>query len=361
MLRTTTSAIALLSLLSLPALADESFKPSISGEVAIEVQNDHNYKSDDADAEQNELFTLTETTVVLEALPGLKVVAHGVLEPVEDPEAREDRVFEDHGLFMEELFLEYAHETNFGGLGLKAGKFNVDFGRGWDATPGVYGTEFAEDGYEITERVGFEGAIDLKTEHYGAHRMTLATFFADTSGLSSSTIQDRPIVKKADGGASNTEDFSSYALGLGGDVPGVMSLTYHLGFISQAGGDGSTADETGYAAALMYEIPVTEDLSINPFVEAVQQNSTGAVDGTDTTHLTGAVEATWKGWNTAVAYTDRTTETSGAPDTDDHQFQVSAGYEFENGLGLNVGWKQREESGIQSETVGALATYTIAY
>jgi len=361
MLRKTLSAVAVLSFLGLPAVADDAFTPRISGEIGIEVQNDNTYQSDDTDAEQNELANETEATVVLEALEGLKLVAHGVFESVEDPDPREDRAFADQGAYLEELFLEYTHETSFGGLGVKAGKFNIDFGRGWDVAPGLYGAEFAEDNYELTERIGLEGAIDLTTEQFGAHRLTLATFFADTTGLSSSVIQDRPIVKIEDGGASNTEDFSSYAVGLSGDILAVDNLSYHLGYLVQAGGVASTADETGYAAALMYEIPVTETLSINPFVEAVQQNDAGAIDGTDTLSLTGAVEVTFEGWNTAVAYTDRATQTSGAPDADDYQVQISAGYEFENGFAFDVGWREFEESTIKSQVVGALASYTIVF
>jgi len=38
-----------------------------------------------------------------------------------------------------------------------AGKLNVGFGVVWDKTPGLYGTDFEEDGYETSERIGVIG------------------------------------------------------------------------------------------------------------------------------------------------------------------------------------------------------------
>src|SRR5690606_32209453 len=113
----------------------------ISGNVWMELQNDKSYRSDDPANERNDLYTKIEpeVTVSVPSLPGLSFTAHGVLEPVADPEPGDSRVFEDHGFFVEEIYASYRR----GAFGVRAGKLNPAFGIAWDQAPGVYGTDMA--------------------------------------------------------------------------------------------------------------------------------------------------------------------------------------------------------------------------
>ncbi len=51
----------------------------------------------------------------------------------------------------------------------------------------------------------------------------------------------------------------------------------------------------------------------------------------------------------------------GAPDMNDHLFQLSGGYDFGNGLTLEGGWKSTEESSVDTDILGALARYTVEF
>ena len=84
--------------------------------------------------------------------PRWSVFGHAVIEPVGDPAQSENRAFEDIGLYIEELFVEYSADS----FGARAGKLNAEFGIAWDRAAGVYGTDIAED-YEISERIGLSG------------------------------------------------------------------------------------------------------------------------------------------------------------------------------------------------------------
>ena len=89
-----------------------------------------------------------------------------MFEPVQDPDPGDDRFLEDHGLYAEELFVNY--ETgHFAGY---AGKFNPSFGTAWDLAPGIFGTDLAED-YEITERIGLGGALKFGGEGSAARAL----------------------------------------------------------------------------------------------------------------------------------------------------------------------------------------------
>ena len=128
----------------------ESGTPRLEVEIDVEIQNDWTFDSDDPDAELNDLFTTTEPAVALHLLPGLSIQSGLVLEPVKDPGPSDDRFFEDHGFFAEQLYLLYETDD----FSLHGGKFNLPFGVAWDLAPGVYGTDVAEDFYEQVERIG---------------------------------------------------------------------------------------------------------------------------------------------------------------------------------------------------------------
>lgn len=330
--------------------------PSISGEIPIEVENDWNYASDDRANQNNDLFTVIEPALTVRVTPSWSVFVHAVLETVEAPKQFENRFFEDHGLFVEDLFIEYAN----GGFGAKAGKLNVGFGIGWDMTPGVFGTDFAEDGYEISERIGVIGNWTLKSENAGEHRVSAGSFFQDTTALSQSTLRRRGGIRKRDGGVSNTEDFSSFILAVdGGKVPGLGEFAYHAAYMHQAKGRGDAADEDSVALAVYTNFALGGGVTISPMMEyVVQQDAGGAVDE-DRDFLTLAGQAEWNGFNLAVAWTRR--DTDKAIDENDRQFQVSVGYAFDFGLTFDVGWKTAEEADVETRTLGAIATYTIEF
>jgi hypothetical protein len=247
--------------LTTPAMAGGEFDPQqpppptpsswfgIKGELKVELQSDTNYKSDDPNAELTDTYNTTELGV--EASFGRYLTGHGAFtfEPVRDPGPGEDRFFEDEGLYAEELFANVAlgHGVNVFG-----GKFNPVFGKAWDAAPGVYGVNFAED-YEITERLGFGGSIEQ--ENTGLEKLTLtgSVYHLDTSGLSQSAFTNRGRTKLSSGGVSNTEELDSFALALeAASIPALGGANLHLGYRFQH--QGTTVDdlehEQGYVAAL---------------------------------------------------------------------------------------------------------------
>ncbi len=331
--------------------------PYVSGEVAIEIQNDWTYQSDNGDAVLNDLTTLTEPQAVLHFTPELSFLVHGVIQAIRDPGPRDDRVFEDHGIFIEDIYLKYATDW----FSVFAGKFTPNFGLGWDITPGVYGTDFGEAGYELAEQIGLGATVTFANKRLGAHTLSASTFFADTTVLSQSAINNRGRTRLSSGGPGNTEDLSSFAVALDGEkIPALPGFGYHIAFVSRADGAGSTEDETGIAIAAMYSFSVG-GIGVSPFIEYVHFDDLGGTSGDEVDFLTTSLQLTWKKWNLAFSRTARDTDIAGGTDTDDHLVQISAGYAFEFGLGIDIGWKTTEEANIDSETLGVLLTYGLTF
>ncbi len=355
------AAVAAALLAVLPAVATdaagEQSYPRLGGTIVIEMHNDWTYRSDDRDAELNDLSTLTEPELVLWFLPGLSLKLHGVLQPVQSPGARDDRVFEDHGLFVEELLLAYQRGAFF----VFGGKFTPNFGKGWAATPGVYGSDFAEAGYELAERTGLGGGVTLDAGGAGLHTVSASTFFLDTSVLSKSAFANRGRTRLSDGGVSNTEDFASFAVALDGkEFATLPGFAYHAAFVRQAKGRDGASAETGVALAGAYSRRFGE-IEIAPFVEYVKFNDLGGVSGRERDFLTVAVQFTWNRWNLAVAHTGRDTEAPGGGRADDALFQISVGYAFDFGVTADLGWRHTEESGVDTGTLGVLFAYTVEF
>jgi len=350
------AAAVVAALFAFPAGAEGKKYPFVKGEVAIEIENDWTFDSENKDDERNDLFTSTEPHVEFHFTPGLSLTAHGALEPIRDPEPNTDRAFDDQGLILEELHLDYdgGWFTAFGG------KFTPNFGTAWNLTPGVFGTDFAEAGYELAERIGFGGSVTFKSAAAGEHTLSASAFFLDTSPLQETLFGQRAETQGRDGGPSNTEKPNSYAVALDGSLPGLDGVSYHAAFVDQARGTGNSADEKGAAFGVAYGFKAGE-VEIKPYVEYVHFWNQGATDDQDRDFVTAAVEFGWGDWRLAGVYNLRDTDLADGSDVTDDQLQVSIGYTFKAGVGLDLGWKVLDEGDIKSHTLGTLFTYSFEF
>jgi len=327
----------------------------LSGSVAFELQNDADYRSDDPGNERNNLKIKIEPeiTVAPPPIPGLSFRFHGTLDQVADADPGENRYLKDHGLVVEELFAAYRTGRFF----FRGGKTNPGFGIAWDRAPGIYGTDMAED-YELAERIVLSGGVSFGGAGWGEHSLSGGAFFLDTSFLQPTVIgKSRGTLARRDGGASNTEDFDSFNLVLEGAKLPVDGLSYHLAYVRQAHGNDGTTDETGVVGALAWGTKLGGDITLAALIELSSFDDFGGIAGADRTYLTTALQLGRGPWTLALARTGREIEAAGAATVDDWQVQVSAGYAFAFGLGVDVGWKRLREADVETDTLGLLLSY----
>lgn len=345
------------------AQAESPFKPSISGEVFVEWQDELTYDSDDKESELNNMFGRMEIAPKIGITDEVFVDGVIVTEPFDQAGFKnpgDDRYFESEGIFIEEIKLNYEH----GPYAVWAGKFNPAFGIAWDYGRGIWSEDFAED-YEVTEKLGFGASYTYETEELGTHTFAANSFYNDTSFLGGSTLTRRDRASISDGGAGNTEDFSSYVFSLSGEnVGNIENLRYSLGYrhLDQGKNDVGLEfdDEQGYVAMIGYIFPVNEDLKLDTLAEYVDIDNFGGIASSDTQYLTGSVKAIYlECWNVTLSYTSRTIDNIGSEeDFDDHLFQASIGYDFGNGFTAETGYRGSQESNIDANAVGFLVRYT---
>lgn len=314
--------------------------PRLTYGVAIELEDDWTFDATDSAAEINDLYPTVEAALGLEFAPGTGIYSSLVFEPVRDPV--DDREFEDLGLYAEELY----GQIDLGPAALRAGKFNPAFGFAWDAAPGIFGTDFAED-YELTERIGAGIAVPFEALG-GEHTLSGALFMADRTFLSNSLFTERGNLDEADGGPSNTDAPESFAISLDGEI---APLTYTAGMRYQAGGEGDPGDELGFVSGLIWtteagpgELELLAEAAYLKDAEASTDNAAyftfGAAYGIDRVTVSGV-------------YGIR--DLDSAPS--DEFATATVEYELVDGLSAGIGYRYGDEEGEESHTVGFLLAY----
>jgi hypothetical protein len=116
-----------------------------------------------------------------------------------------DRFFDDHPLYIEELAINYDDDN----MGAYIGKFTPRIGLDTHAAPGWWGMLIFEE-FQLRNKIGFGGYIKNENDTFGHHQLDIATFYADTTFLSQSTLFNRTDISENDGGASNTLSPQTY-------------------------------------------------------------------------------------------------------------------------------------------------------
>lgn len=337
---------------------NENNVPDISGSVAMELQNDFAFSSDDPNEEFNALSTTIEPAIRIGFTRDFSINTGLVLEPVQEPPVKgDDRFFDDQGLYVETLTMDYQTDS----IHLSAGKMGVNFGRAWDTTPGVFGTDLAEE-YELAENIGFLAGYTHDFGTAGSHTITAQTFTADTSIFAGSALTRRNKTRSGDGGPGNTGDLTSFGFALdGGNIAALQGFTYHAAYAHRANGTAGAPGEDRYAIGADYTFDVAGAVQIQPLVEFVYLDDAGGTAGQEQTYTTVGAGLTYNAWNAALTGTFKSTDPAAGKSVNDEHLQVSAGYAWENGIGLDVAYKRTRTSGVDTDTVGTLLSYGFAF
>lgn len=339
-----------------PEAAPPETYPYIEGELELELGNDFVFRSTDDGNEINDLFLEGTLGLKIGLTPIFSVNAGLKLEPVEDPQPFEDRHFGDIGLFVETLNLQ----ADIGPASISAGKIGPGFGKAWDVTPGIFGTDLAED-YELSEQVGFSAAYRLETAAMGAHTLGGHVFFADTSALSDSIFTSRGRLSRSDGGAGNTGRLDNVSLTLDGeDMPGLPGFTYTLGYRHLSAGIGDAFDENGFVAGASKETALSSGLVVGLIGELAYFSHHGGTED-DAVYATSGVSLVSGPWHGELAASLRRFDFAGGGSQSDHLVQVSGGYEFDNGLDLSLGYGLTRDGGTDSHVIGLRLARSFAF
>lgn len=313
----------------------------LTADFSIELENDTVVDSSDPANEFSDTYATIEAAIELAIGASSSLNLQLVFEPVTD--ATGDRVFEDEGLYAEELF--FSHD--FGGGDLILGKFNPAFGVAWDAAPGIFGADFAED-YQLTEQVGAAVLIPFaigESENF----LSVALFHADRTILSDSLGRSRGRTSLGDGGVGNTQGPESIAVAMSGELG---DTTWNIGVQRLAGGAGDTHDQTGAVVGVTHTYDWGTPVAL--LAEMAYFNDFGGT-GASARYGTVGLAAPIGPVTVSGVYSNR--DVSGA--RTDHLATLSAEMELAPNLYGSLGYRYGREGPDDSHTIGTLIAYQI--
>jgi hypothetical protein len=342
------------------AHSDEPFY----GHVGIRLHADHISDANEGDEEVNEVYTHShielgskiskgfniDTNLKVEGEPGGH--AHGGVRRTHDGESR---FFEDHPLIVESLTLTYKNE-NFSAY---IGKFNPKVGLDYHSFPGLYSYSMIEE-YKIAERIGGGIKYSADLEDFGTHQLNVSSFFADTTFLSDSFIDQRGHTSKEDGGLANTEGFDSYAISVGGkDFYSLNNniaerIFYRLGYAHQEAAIGNEEDEVRYSISLGYKENFSDRISKTLIFEYMDIEHYSGEEAHDRSYFSTSLGLNLHPWSFATTYTFVDNDAPEEPDEnhDGKLLQISIGYSLSEKLKLDFGFKRTDEEAEVTERFG---------
>ncbi len=330
-----TGALAATALISAGQLAYAEGSSVFTAELEIETSAISTFSADDPAAEFTDVKAEVTLVTEVELGRGFSIFSEILLETVIDP--TDDVFFDDHGLFVSEIGLAYANDN----FSVAAGKISPAFGLAWDAAPGFFGVDVAED-YELGDSIG--AAVEVPFELAGGeHAVSASVFYLDTTFLSRSIFAKRGRTTTADGGAGNTEKLDNFALQFAGAFG---ETEYNLSFRHLSAGTGDVDDDRGVSFALQHSFG---DFTVLGEV-ANFDNFQGTADNVTYGTLGGSY--TVNQWTFSASYTGR----DGIADANDYLASIGVDYDFGNDLVASFGLSQFEEDNQESNSV-ALSLY----
>ena len=340
--------------------------PNITGNVLFQIEADRVLSSQKTGVSPNNAFVYIEPNFGLNFNKNWSVKTDWRIQPnqvltTRDPEhperyrtflAQNRGVTLDNGLIIEEIKLQFQNED----MRFVAGKFDPTFGTAYNKAKriGVFTSQFAED-YNLREKIG--GSMTALLEK---SKITVNSFFNDTTGLSGSALGNRQKASTRTGIAGSTNTLASYSVSMDGkDFFGIEDWTYNLGFksLSVVRLPGRQR-EKGYVFGSEYLYHIG-DTAVIPFMEIVKISSLSGEQGRNATYTTTALIGKYSSWTGSISYLARTIKShqssEGIKKSD--QLQLSVGYKFTNNITLDATRSNMKEDGNKASLLGVLVSY----
>ena len=286
-------------------------------------------------------------------------MASVISEQVIDADPGANQIFNGLGTYVDVLQAQYDFEN----VSIWGGKIHPAFGRAWDVTPGLHGTDLAE-AYDLAERIG--GGAGFSFEAAGlANNLQASAFTVDRTVLSESLFNNRGRTSLSDGGAGNTSGVSSFAVSLDGCSGAETDSCYDEGDFGyqlaaryQKGGEGSDGNELGLLGSINKSFSLADETKLRLFTEAAWfKNFDGTADDALIVTGSGALEMGPMAYS--LAYSQQRNLVAGGADTTEHLFDATAMYDLGESVSLageqwsvGAGYSSASADGENTQTVG---------
>jgi hypothetical protein len=305
---------------------EECAGPCLIFEGTMDLKGEWLHPSDAAIGDSYALLPESENYLRLKATDSLSIIGNIISEQVIDLDPGENQLSTGLGTYVDVLQAQYDFEN----VSIWAGKIHPSFGRAWDITPGIHGTDLAEN-YELAGRIG--GGASVSFDAGGlSNRLQASAFTVDRTVLSESLFNNRGRASLDDGGAGNTTGVSSFAVALDGCLGAEPDSCYDEGDFGyqfaaryQKSGDGSDGNELGFLGSINKSLSLADETTLRLFEEAVWfKNFEGAADNAWVVTGSGALDV--GAMTYSLSYSQQRVLVSDGADETERLFDATATY-----------------------------------
>ncbi len=341
------------------AAPDDCVGPCLIYYGSMDLLAEWQHPSDSTMANSYLLLPTSENNFRLKANDSFSIVANVVSEQVIDPVPSENQIFRDLGTYFDVLQAQYDFEN----VSIWGGKIHPAFGRAWDITPGLHGTDLAE-AYDLAERIGGGASFSFDAGGF-SNKLQAAAFSVDRTILGESLFNNRGRTSLADGGAGNTSGVSSFAVSLDGCMGAETDSCYDEGDFGyelaaryQKGGIGADGNEFGVLGSLNKSFVMSDETTLRLLGEAAWfRNFEGGADNAFV--LTGSAALETGAMIYSVAYSQQRNLIASGADTKEYLFDATAMYHIGDSASVagekwsvGAGYILASADGENTQTVG---------
>lgn len=287
----------------------------------------------------------------LELGSGWSITGGVLVEPV--IESAKPGSFGTEGAYLDSLLIQYASDD----MTFYAGKFAPVFGTAWDVTPGVFGTELAEN-YELAEFLGVGGDVALGRVlglQTGELVTSWSVFTADTTAFSNSLLRQRGRLRREHGGVGNTGGLRSYSVAVDAFDLVADGVQLHFAYRNLDADDGLSFDEEAIAAAILWSVELSNGAVWDVNVEWVRMDHPGGGPG-DGSALTAGLGLGLGSWRIGASHARLDPAVNGRSD-DETIDQFSVGYDFSRGYSIDIGLKRHQGELYADTYLGTILSF----
>lgn len=165
----------------------------ISGNIRTELFSSNHYRSNDNNQEFHQFYNRTKLSLTAKIIENLELnLAVKMAEIRQENEELQrynigsgNRLFENHGIYLDRLYLEY-NQNNFQFF---AGKNTLNFGQAWKRGDYIWSFEMPAQNYRFSEKITFGTSITAgDAKKNGQYIFTIASYFNDNKYSDNSII-----------------------------------------------------------------------------------------------------------------------------------------------------------------------------
>lgn len=367
-------------------VSEDKFKINLNNRIVFDTNFDHNYQSTDRKDESTDARFNGRFFSTLNLTPNFFINSFLRFERVANsgksairrsaPDGGGDRSFDDQGLFIEELVLVFNQEK----YSLVAGKYTLNYGKGWLQGRGIWNHEFSLD-YRQRDALGVGGVYHVGDRRtVGEYNFGFNLYTKDRKSLDNSLISRRDSSSKSDATPGDTRNLGSFlgTLDVKFDFGEKEKLSYHFAYNNLAVSERSSSvsatkveDQKGFLANIRYQYPISENFDLDGMIEYTKINNLNGDSDIHQKYLIASLVTRFHdNWNVTIGTSNLQNIEIDKNGFDQNQSELSFGYDFDktiffDRLTLQAGYKNlrtNNKTSVDSQnSYGILARYFIDF